>query len=64
MFVTFQESETIPRGAHVHNGNTVTVMERGCANMYRVGRYNSKGKWVTWIAHVEELIGFNPEETV
>lgn len=58
MFVTFCESQSIPRGAHVHNGCTVTIEAEGHGDMYTVGRYTSAGCWVRWTAHVDELIGF------
>ena len=59
MFVTFMESPKIARGAHIHNGCTVTIEEEGEANMYTVARYTSKGNWVRWGAHIDELIGFD-----
>ena len=63
MFVTFMESSKILRGAHIHNGCTVTIEEEGEVNMYTVGRYNSNGNWIRWSAHIDELIGFDSRPT-
>ena len=58
MFVTFQESPSLARGAHVHNGQTLTVECKSDDDLYRVGRYDVDGQWVSWVAHGEELVGY------
>lgn len=59
MFVTFMESATLPRGYHVHNGSTVSILSKSDSDVYEVGAYDPSGKWVKWTAHVDELIGFD-----
>ena len=62
MFVSFIESEKIPRGLHMLDGATVSIVQALAGNFYTVKGFTSRGEEKTWDAHVDELVGFNPQE--
>jgi len=62
MFVTFIESDDIPRGLDHMDGATVSIEQQLSADFYSVRGYTSRGEEKHWDAHVDELVGFNPQE--
>jgi hypothetical protein len=64
MFVSFIESEKIPRGLHMLDGATVSILKPLTGNFYTVSGFTSRGEERTWDAHTDELVGFDPQELV
>lgn len=61
MFVTFTPiHRPAPRAGL--EGNTVTVLkEDALKDFWKVGAYNIDGQWDEWVAHIDELNGFDGE---
>ena len=63
MFVTFIESDRIPRGLDQMDGATVSILQELAGNFYTVKGFTARGEEKQWEAHLEELVGFEQEQT-
>ena len=59
MFITYQPFPENAQGNEAHIGNTVSILKKEkFPNKFMVGAYKADGNWEEWVAHVDELDGF------